>query len=231
MTRALSDRQSQRLLPFLLALGLAGGVAGASGTGAAHAAATGARIATSARCYAVGKAVTLKGSGFTASSPYDVAVDGVDFGRSTTNSSGAFKTSFYPGGLGAGQAQIVDRLDVSDGSSDPAVNFTVTRATGALFGTSTSTSTRRKVPFEVWDFAPTGPEVPVYLHYVRGGGISPKTIDLGTTTGQCGYLRTSPLKLFPFTPTKGLWLLQFDSDPKYVAKPKGHVARLIIQIG
>jgi hypothetical protein len=237
--RAVPDLRALHLRPLtafalILTLCLVSAAVASATSGSAYAATAAtaaAKITTAKRCYQVGQAVTVTGAGFMASSEYDVAVDGIDFGQSVTNASGGFKTAFKPGGLAAGQAQIVDRLDASDGVSDPAVNFTVTRNTGALFGAGTGSSAERKVPFEVWDFAPTGPAAKVYLHYVNEQAVSPKTVALGTTTGQCGYLRTKPQQLFPFKPTAGVWLLQFDTDAKFALHPKGRVARLYVEIG
>ncbi|MBO9533521.1 MAG: hypothetical protein J7513_11155 [Solirubrobacteraceae bacterium] len=44
-----------------------------------------------------------------------------------------------------------------------------------------------------------------------------KTIRLGQLRGPCGVLRTSPRKLFPFKVTDGTWLIQYDTNPRYVA--------------
>lgn len=207
-------------LPAALALAAALLLAPAASASAA------ARVETGKRCYAVGKPVTLTGSGFLPSSEYDVALDGVDFGQSTTDASGGFRTSFQPGGLAAGQAQMVERVDASDGASDPSTTFTLTRPTGALFGAGKGSSAGRRVPFQVWDFG----RAHVYLHYVHAGAVA-RTVALGTTTGQCGYLRTAPRPLFPFTPGAGRWVLQFDSQRRYAAHPRGPVARLGVTIG
>jgi hypothetical protein len=224
--RALLQVSARRLGPLSgIALGLVLALAPSA------AAAAPPTVNTAARCYAVGKAVSVSGTGFTASAEYDLTVDGVDFGQSETTSSGTLSASFSPGGLAAGQAQIVDTLDVSDGISDVHTTFTVTRETGALVGAGTGTSPQRKVPFEVWDFAPTGPRVPVYLHYVRPHGGAARTVALGTAGGQCGYLRTKPLALFPFGPSTGKWTLQFDTHRAYSAHPAGRVARLAVDIG
>jgi hypothetical protein len=189
-----------------------------------------AHVSVARRCYAVGQKVAIAGSGFSASAPYDLSIDGVDFGQSLTNAKGAFRASVIPGGIGAGQTQIVDRLGASDGQHRAGATFTVTRATGALFGAGSGSSPRRTVPFRVWDFAPSGPPVHVYLHYVAPSGAAAATVALGTTTGQCGALVTRPLELFPFTPTVGTWTLQFDTARRFAPKPTGRVARLEVAI-
>jgi hypothetical protein len=43
-----------------------------------------------------------------------------------------------------------------------------------------------------------------------------KSIRLGLLRGPCGVLRTSPRKLFPFKAASGTWLLQYDTNPRYV---------------
>jgi hypothetical protein len=189
-----------------------------------------AQVSIGQRCYQVGQKVSVKGSGFTAAVPYDISVDGVEFGQSETSASGAFTSSLYPGGLGAGQAQIADQLTASDGTTSATAKFTITRATGALFGAGSGGSPQRLVPFEVWDFAPRGPKVSVYLHYVAPDGKSTHTTSLGTTAGQCGSLVTSKKPLFPFSPGKGTWTLQFDTSASYSAAPTGKVARLRVAI-
>ncbi|MFT4035593.1 MAG: hypothetical protein QM679_08465 [Patulibacter sp.] len=44
-----------------------------------------------------------------------------------------------------------------------------------------------------------------------------KTVRLGLLRGPCGVLRTSPRKLFPFQAQSGTWLLQYDTNARYVA--------------
>ena len=189
-----------------------------------------AQVTVGARCYAVGQKVKVTGSGFGASAPYDLSIDGVDFGQSLTGAGGGFSASVIPGGLGAGQAQIADSLVASDGSHTASAAFTITRPTGALVASGSGTSPRRRVPFEVWDFAPTGPPVDVYLHYLSPSGRATATADLGTTSGQCGALTSRPRELFPFTPFAGTWTLQFDTAPTYRANPLGRVTRLRVAI-
>jgi hypothetical protein len=189
-----------------------------------------ARVTVGARCYAVGAKVKVAGSGFAAASPYDISVDGIDFGQSLTSPTGTFAAAFAPGGLGAGQAQLAELLTASDGTTTATVAYTVTRRTGALFVPGTGSSPRRAVPFQVWDFAPTGAEVPVYLHYVAPNGTSTHSVKLGTTTGQCGALSTAKRALFPFDPGTGTWTLQFDTSSRYSATPGARVARLRILI-
>jgi hypothetical protein len=196
----------------------------------AAAARASAHISVARRCYTVGQRVRVTGSDFGAATPYDLSIDGVDFGQSLTNAQGGFDASVIPGGLGAGQAQIADTLTATDGARRASAAFTLTRSIGALFGSGTGSSPGRRVPFQVWDFAPTGPEVGIYLHYVSPTGRATSTVRLGQTRGQCGALSTAGRPLFPFTPTAGTWTLQFDTARVYRARPAGKVTRLRVAI-
>jgi len=190
--------------------------------------ASSASIATTHKCYAVGQSVGLSGRGFLDSSEYDLSVDGIDFGQSVTNASGRFSVSFGPGGLAAGQAQIVDRAIASDGRSSATTTFTVTRPTGALVGAGSGSSPHRTVPFEVWEF---GRGASIYVHWVGPNGVYVQTASLGNDGGQCGYLKTRPRELFPFNAVPGNWTLQFDTHRSYSKHPSGRYARVTASAG
>jgi hypothetical protein len=193
-------------------------------TGASAAAA--ATISTNHGCYRVGQKVHVAGQGFMSSAEYNLVVDGVSFGTALTSSTGTFDVAIAPGGLGAGQPQLVDRLEARDGVSDAATTFTITRPTGALIGAGSGNSPQRKVPFEVWDF---GQATEVFVHYLHGSHLA-RTVALGLTGGQCGYLRTAPKPFFPFKPGAGTWTLQFDTSRAYVKHP-GRIARVSATVG
>ena len=96
-------------LPVTAALGAAGPV-----------------IRTDRGCYLVGQKVKVAGSGFAASRAFDVAVDGIDFGQSTTNVAGAFSSSLIPGGLGLTEASMAGALRALSGiSTSSAVAVTI----------------------------------------------------------------------------------------------------------
>jgi hypothetical protein len=174
-------------------------------------------LRTDARCYRVGQPVQVTGSGFAASAVFDVAVDGIDFGQSTTTAAGTFATSLLPGGLPAGTLQATDRLDASDGTTDAAATFTLTRPTGARFVHGR---------FQVWDFAPNGEAATIYLHYVRRR--TTRTVELGRTTGPCGTLQTPPRRLFGFRAAAGAWTLQFDTHRSFSPVASGPRASLTV---
>lgn len=189
-------------------------------------------IRTAHGCYLVGARVHLRGSGFAPDRSYVVSIDGVYFGRARTDSAGAISpgTSLRPGGLPAGVAQAVDRLEASDGSRSARTTFTLTRRAGARFLASSGTAGSLRAPVEVWGFSLSGARRSVYLHYVEPSGGDRMTVALGRTHGQCGYLRTSPIKIFPFTPSRGNWTLQVDTRRRYSAARSGAVARIAVQI-
>ena len=187
-------------------------------------------VKTDQTCYVVGNSVALYGSGFAPRQTYDVTDDGVDFGRAKTNADGGFATHFAPGGLAAGVAQSMHRIDVTDGTSEAGTTFTVTRQTGARFEAASGDPRRLRAPFQAWGFAMDGRRRLLYLHYVSPTGQTRTTVALGRTAGQCGYLETRPLRFFPFTPSAGRWTLQVDATRSYAQLPSGPVARIVVVI-
>lgn len=187
---------------------------------------------TARGCYLVGTRVHLSGSGFAPDRAYVISIDGVYFGRGRTNANGALGSddSLRPGGLPAGTAQVVDRLEASDGTRAARTRFTVTRRPGARFLASSGSSSTLRAPVEVRGFALGGTRRSVYLHYVNPSGRSVDTAQLGRTGGQCGYLRTAPIRIFPFTPSRGHWTLQIDTRHSYHAGPGVPVQRISVQI-
>jgi hypothetical protein len=198
---------------------------------AAPAAAAAPTLSTGRGCYLVGQPVSVGGSGFAANRTFTVTIDDVYFGRSTTDSNGAFSTSLRPGGLAANQAQLVEHLAASDGSTTARTTFTVTRTPGARFLASGGNVRTLKARFQVWGFSRTGARLPLYLHYVSGSGRLHRTVSLGHTGGQCGYLLTASRRVFPFAPSVGAWTLQVDTRHGYSRHPPGPVARIGVRIG
>jgi hypothetical protein len=195
---------------------------------------------TNHSCYMVGTPVAITGSGFAASRPYEVAVDGVDFGLSTTDTSGGFTAKLRPGGLGANVVQHVAILLASDGNTASYARFTVTRTTGARILAGTGSPATLRAPFQVWGFALGGSKPApydiarsrqsVYLHYVNPRGQLKTTMLLGQTGGQCGYLRTQSRRVFPFIPGRGTWTLQLDTSPSYSRHPAGPMAKIPVSV-
>lgn len=189
-----------------------------------------ASVRTDGGCYLIGQRVVLTGTGFAPGRTFDVAVDGVDLGQSTTSDAGGFSVSLHPGGLPAGAAQHVDRVDATDGTSAARTAFTLTRRTGFIVRTSGGNPNTLRAPIELWGYSPTGVRRTVYLHYVSPSGRGRATAALGRTTGQCGYLITRSRRLFRFSPSPGTWTLQVDTRKRYVKSPGSPVARIHVQI-
>lgn len=192
----------------------------------------GPRVSTDHGCYIGGARTRVKvsGSGFAAAQTFDLTIEGVDFGQSTTDSSGAFRVSPGPGGLPAGTAQHVEHLEVTDGTLTARTSFTLTRPSGARLLASRGTAATLRAPFEAWGFSLTGSRVPLLLHYVSPAGSLRRTVSLGRTGGQCGYLRTPALRVFTFSPSAGTWTLQIDTHRAYSATPSGPVARIGVRV-
>jgi hypothetical protein len=203
---------------------------GAAALGANASAAQAPTLSAGKGCFAVGKPVSLSGSGFAGSREYVVSVDGVYFGQARTRANGTFHSSLRPGGLGAGAAQMVEQLEVTDGTSVADAGFTLTRATGARFLATSGSPGTLRAPFEVWDISPGGAQRQVYLHYVSPSGTAGETVALGVSSGQCGYLKTAKRKVFPFTPTIGTWTFQIDTHRAYDSHPGGAVARIRVGV-
>ncbi len=70
----------------------------------------------------------------------------------------------------------------------------------------------------------------MYAHYVRPSGGVRKTESLGRASGQCGYLLTRRLRIFPFSPAAGRWVLQVDTQRAYARHPVGPVGRIYITV-
>lgn len=209
------------------AVGRAGGGAAWAATGTAGG---GASVSASRGCYLVGQTVHFNGNGFAASRIYDVTIDGVDFGQDTTDSAGSFTAHVVPGGLPAGVPQSVEELAVSDGSTQASTRFTLTRAAGARFLASRGSPGSLRAPFQVWGFSSSGAPLGVYVHYVSPSRRVQSTVSLGRTGGQCGYLQTKPMRVFPFSPSTGTWTLQVDSQRGYSSRPSGPAARIYVTI-
>jgi hypothetical protein len=211
------------------ALAVAACLAGAGAIAAEAAVAP--SLSTAGGCYLVGQAVQLQGSGFAPSRTYVVTIDGVFLGQRTTDAAGNFSIAVHPGGLPAGKAQHVDRLEVSDGTSSAATTFTLTRSPGGrIFDTSGTNPNTISARFQVWGYSLAGSARTVYVHYVAPSQSARKTVSLGTTGGQCGALKTQPRRLFPLSVSKGTWTLQLDTRRSYSRHPRGPVTRISVRV-
>jgi hypothetical protein len=187
-------------------------------------------LRTDRGCYFVRERVGLHGRGFAPSRTFVVTVDEVNFGSAGTDSNGAFDKSFVPGGLGANVIQHVFRVTAADGTSSAITRFTVSRRAGGRFLATSGDPKTLRAPFEAWGFATDGRRHLLYVHYVSPRGRARATVALGSTGGQCGYLRTASRRVFPFVPSFGTWTLQLDTSRKYSRRPSGPVTRIRVRI-
>ena len=192
-------------------------------------------VSTDRACYLLGQYIAITGAGFAPSTPVAATVDRVNFGMTTTDANGGFTTRGRPEEIfGHTIAQSLFTLLVTDGTSTASTTFTVTRSTGArLVGATGRTLATYRARFQVWGLALTKGPPPIYpapltvfVHYVGPHGGLRKTISLGRAGGQCGYMKTRPVRVFPFSPIPGNWTLQVDASRAYVRHPPGAVAHI-----
>ncbi len=208
---------------------LGAGVAISAGAGASGAARP--TLHAARGCYLVKQPVRLHGAGFAPLRTYVVSIDGVYFGQATTDARGTLKPRpILPGGLPAGYAQSVEHVEASDGSSVARTRFTLTRPAGARFLRTSGRGTGIRAPIEIWGYSRTGRRRRVYLHYVDPSGRARANTSLGRTTGQCGYMRTKAVRLFPVSPSPGTWTFQVDTRPHYSRHVAGPVHRITVAV-
>ncbi len=218
------------MLGRTLGIGLALGAGALAAAGVPASAATAPSIHVAHGCYLGGQAVQVTGAGFAPRRRFDLTIDGVDFGQATTNALGGFAVAPGPGGLPAGVAEHVEHLEVTDGTSTATTTFTLTRPAGARLLALSGRANSLKAPFEAWGFGVDGSRPPLYLHYVAPSGRVRTTVSLGRSGGQCGYLRTKPLRVFPFTPSAGRWTLVIDAARAYSNHARGSRARISVRV-
>jgi hypothetical protein len=189
-----------------------------------------ASVTTNRRCYVVGQAAQLSGSGFAPSTSFTVMLDGVFLGSNKTGSDGSFSIPLHPGPLPRGAAQHTDKATVDDGTGHIAsTSFTVTRKAVALLTGLRKTSRGETGRFKLWGFSLDGSTRQVYVHYVGPAGGVHRTVKLGSTRGACGWLVSRRELFVPFSLSKGTWTLQVDTRRTYARRPDGPVSR--IQVG
>jgi hypothetical protein len=203
----------------LIAAGLA--LAGGAGATAALAvpesapAASAAVIQLNSACYQIAQKAALRGKGFDPTAHWTAQLDGAAFGNGSTDSGGDIAANFgVPSHLRKGSTgEDSYKLVVRQGTHSASAQFLVTRL-NASFAPQSGNLATLKVRFHLLGWFPHGS---LYLHYVSPKGKSRLDRTLGAPQGSCGHLLTSPLRLFPFTPTRGKWVLQFDKNAAYKA--------------
>ena len=178
--------------------------------------ASAATLTTDTRCYQEGQDVVLNGAGFAPDSPVTVSREGRPLGSAQTDVNGAFQRKFPTDELPSGNEEGVFNLTATDALNSAATRYRVTKVF-ADFSPGSGDPRRLRVRFSVFGFGLVRQGATVYLHYVRRTtGRVRRTVRLGNVRGTCGVIRrTKERRLFPFTPERGTWILQFDTVSRY----------------
>ncbi|MGI9099870.1 MAG: hypothetical protein ACR2H2_15500 [Solirubrobacteraceae bacterium] len=179
-------------------------------------AASGAMLSTDTRCYQETQEVVLNGTGYTPMSTVTVSLDSALLGTAQTDAGGAFQRKFATPVLPGGRREADYVLGATDTVNTATTRYRATKVF-ADFSPSSGDPTLLRVRFSVFGFGLAHPRARVYLHYVRRStGKVRRTILLGRTRGTCGVIRDAKeRRLFPFTPQRGTWILQFDTVKRY----------------
>ena len=209
---------------LIVAVAVTGG-AGAAAVAAAvpaSAAPHKATVTVNLGCYQTAERGKLTGSGFDPTSDWTAKLNGKPFGHGTTTKTGTITATFgVPSHLLKGsKGEDSYKLVVRQGKHSATATFLVTHLS-ASFTPQSGDVLRLKVMFQLLGW---GRGASLYLHYVSPKGSDRLDRSLGGAGGACGHLSTPVQKLFPFTPTKGKWTLQFDRSRKYEATTKPRVA-------
>ena len=195
-------------------------VAGLAGLALAPVVARAAQIQTDRSCYlnSSSSTVSVSGSGFAPSQPYQVSLNGQPLtgGTGTTDASGNLTGTFSVPSLGTGVREAREILSVQQGSNTAMTVFRVTKFV-ADFTPDRGNPGSLRVRFAAYGFNLLAPGQTVYVHYVRPNGTVRATYRLGRARGVCGKIkRTAERRLFPFRAAPGDWRLQFDTQPRFV---------------
>jgi len=178
-------------------------------------AAAAATIQTSLPCYLEDRQVQITGAAFNPGATYTVLRDGQAVGTGKVGSDGTVTGRLNSGKLDPGLADRSFDLAVTDGQNQAATRFRVSRFL-AEFAPRRGNPATLKVRFSVFGFGHPG--LPIYVHYLRPGGLVVRTVRLGLTRGSCGSItRTRRRRLFPFRPSAGRWRLQVDTRKTFDA--------------
>ncbi len=145
-----------------------------------------------------------------------VSKEGRPLGSAQTDANGAFQRKFPTDELPGGSEEGVFNLTATDALNSAATRYRVTKVF-ADFSPGSGDPRRLRVRFSVFGFGLRRQGATVYLHYVRRStGKVRRTVRLGNVRGTCGVIRrTKERRLFPFTPQRGTWILQFDTVSRY----------------
>jgi len=172
-------------------------------------------VVTEAPCYQEGAAVVTAGLGFVPGGFVTLFLDGQVLGSAAIDSRGVFRNKFTAPPLLEGRHELLHALVASD-SSNIAIRHFRTTEVYAGFSPGAGNLGTLRVRFNVNGFGIYKTASKVYLHYVRPNGRLRKTVYLGTASGTCGHISSTPKRLlFPFTAERGVWKLQFDTNKSY----------------
>lgn len=160
-------------------------------------------------CYLTSEDPKITGSGFTPSADVQVTVNGTQSNLTRTKSDGTLS-----GTLSSLPSLNADQFETDNTVDFDGVSTTFKRVQRSVTPSSSKGKATRKIKVKVYGFGTDGTKKTLYAHYVRGIK-SYKTVNLGTTTGDCGDLVAS-LKLGPKkSAAKGRWSVQIDANPSY----------------
>jgi hypothetical protein len=179
-------------------------------------AASAASLTTDARCYQETQEVVLNGTGYAPLSTITVSLDNTPLGSAAADANGSFQRKFATPELPSGKREAGYTLQATDQINTATTSYRATKVF-ADFSPGAGNPTRLRVRFSVAGFGLARPGASVYLHYVfKSTGQVRRTIRLGTVSGICGAIRQTRLRrLFPFAPSRGEWILQFDTVKRY----------------
>lgn len=183
---------------------------------AAAPAASAATLTTDTRCYQETQEVVLNGTGYAPLATISVSLDSNPLGTAQADANGSFQRKFATPELPAGTREAVYTLSATDRVNEAVTRYRSTKVF-ADFTPSSGDPTRLRVRFGVAGFGLSRPKATVYLHYVfKSTGQVRRTIRLGNVRGTCGVIRRTKMRrLFPFAPSRGTWILQFDTVKRY----------------
>ncbi len=177
--------------------------------------ASAAAITTDTRCYQETQDVVISGTGFAPDSIVTILRDDKILGSTQTDADGAFRNKVQTPELPKNVRERLYELSATDIATIARTTYRSTRIFASFLPRSGNPSTL-KVRFSINGFGLVKRRSPVYLHYVRPNGKAARTIKLGTATGNCGTIkRTRRHRLFPFSASKGVWVMQFDTRRRY----------------
>ena len=167
--------------------------------------------------------VKLTGEGYSPNADYLVLVNGGVVGSGTTDATGNVRyelTAPAPPDSGTGANDAGFHVEVSQGQVRAATDFRSARVFGD-YNPGNGNPGTLKVRFSAFGFgidrAPGSAAPEIFVHYVNPKGRAARTVSLGKGQGSCGSIRrTAKRKLFPFSPSRGKWVLQFDTSRRYV---------------